>query len=78
MVVLVNRIEFKTNRITKRAKREREPSRAPVKIFMKAQKKIKNHKKLEAFVKSHFSVTQTIGRMHFLTDSYASIRLYCI
>ena len=35
-------------------KRERESSRVPVKIFMKAQKKRKNHKKLKAFIKSHF------------------------
>ena len=39
-----------TNRITKRAKIEREPSRVPVKIFMKAQKKRKNRKKLKATV----------------------------
>ena len=44
-----------TNHTTKRAKREREPSRVPVTIFMKVQKKIQNREKLQAFVKSHFS-----------------------
>ena len=41
----------------KRAKRERAPPRVPVKIFMRAQKKRKNRKKLyKAFVKSYFSI----------------------
>ena len=39
------------------AKREKEPSRVPVKIFnMKDWKKRKNHKKLKASVKSRFSI----------------------
>ena len=37
----VSKFDRVTNCITKRAKREREPSRVPVKIFMNAQKKKK-------------------------------------
>ena len=52
----VSKFDRVTNRIIRRAKREKEPSRVPVKIFMKAQKKIENRKKLKVFVKSHISV----------------------
>ena len=44
------------NRITKMEKTEREPSRVPIEIFVKARKKIENHKKPKVFVKSHFSI----------------------
>ena len=43
----VSKFDRVTNCITKRAKREREPSRVPVKIFMNAQKKKKKRKKLK-------------------------------
>ena len=49
----VSKFDRVTNRITKMTKRKREPSRVLVKLFMNSQKKIKNRKKLEAFVKSH-------------------------
>ena len=52
----ISKFDRVTNRITKREERERELFRVPVKIFMKAQKKRKNRKKLQAFAKSHFSI----------------------
>ena len=52
----VGKFDRVTNRITKRSKRERDPSGVPVEIFMKAQKKRINRRKLKAFVKSQFSI----------------------
>ena len=66
----VSKFDRVTNRITKRAKRERGPSKFQVKIFMKFQKKIKNRKNLKAFVKSHFTIIT-----QFLPDSYASLNI---
>ena len=56
----VSKFDRVTNRISKRAKRERESSSVPVKIFIKTQKKTGKEKNarnlIKAFVKSHFSI----------------------